>query len=364
MADSQDQTEIELGSLELLEAIRAARPSQTLRDKARECCLCHVLPIVETESQAATLMARAQVRAPDSQSMIDAIMSQVTGQATPALDGGTGGVTEDERTTKQRRRLLAIQGSIVAALLLVALVVAIPLTQDLRNQNLTQDVAVAAPAETSIPDTPSYQLKRRVVRGEVALNGERAYLVDAGAIQGLRLGDRLAFQPRELPEVEGELEIVALSPYYCATRLITKMERRPGRGDRISLAEPNPRVERALSFLQRGRPEPGAFYGLGILTLKHGDHYFVQEVLNRYLTDGGQATEPTLAAQLGLNAGDRLIQVRGLVISDEADVRRALAGYNPRHHPLSVVVSRDNHDRVLEIAPASIPGSRAPFSSR
>lgn len=240
-------------------------------------------------------------------------------------------------------RLVALRwaGSAVAAA--AAVMIAVVLLQ-----SPPQPVPMAPPAAGSAPAPmaaargPVEPRLVAVVRGPSA----QGWRIDAGLKDGLRVGDKL----------EGAGGIYTVSAVGIFDSRVTG-EHAPARGDKLSLEINTPALLRAGNFEVLGG-DPGAFFDLGAifealptqqaraLGISDGRALVVTEVIRLVLRDFDGPPQATLAANLGLRAGDVLAGVNGFAVPDLNQLANALE-WTRRSGKLQATVIRDG--RTLEL---------------
>lgn len=240
-------------------------------------------------------------------------------------------------------RLVALRwaGSAVAAA--AAVMIAVVLLQ-----SPPEPVPMAPPATESAPAPmaasrgPAAPRLVAVVRGPSA----QGWRIDAGLKDGLRVGDRL----------EGAGGIYTVSAVGIFDSRVHG-DHAPTRGEKLSREINTPALLHARSFEALGG-DPGAFLDLGaifealptlqarVLGISDGRALVVTEVIRLVLRDFDGQPQATLAANLGLRAGDVLAGVNGFAVSDLNQLAGALE-WTRRSGKLQATVIRDG--RTLEL---------------
>jgi hypothetical protein len=195
--------------------------------------------------------------------------------------------------------------------------------------------APAAPLRAAMPELVA------VVRGPSA-DGWR---IDAGLKDGLRVGDRLAGK-------QGDYTVVAAGIFDSRVTGPALL-----RGERLSRPIDNAAMGRAASMASLGG-DPGGFYEFGAvfeampvadarrLGISNGRALRVAETISAVLLDFEAQPQPTLAARIGLRAGDVIVQANGYSIADLNQLANALE-WSRRSAMLQMTVIRNG--RALEL---------------
>jgi hypothetical protein len=210
----------------------------------------------------------------------------------------------------------------------------------------TQDVAGPEPAEPAVtPADVSDSLPRLIatVRGP---SGD-GWRVDAGLQDGLRVGDRLS-SPR------GEYTVTAVGIFDSRVNGPAS----PDRGEKLYRPLDQPAMLRAAALQSMGG-DPAGFFSFGavfdalpvvearMLGIADGRALRVAETIPAVLRDFDAAPEPTLAARLGLRAGDVLISANGYLVADLHQLANALE-WSRRSGEIQATVIRGS--RTLELS--------------
>ncbi len=243
-----------------------------------------------------------------------------------AAAGAAGVLLRLQQQTRQGKRFsllhwLAPAAGIAAAAVIVVLA-ALPDDTRVPAPTPVGVTPVSAPRVVRGPVQPGL---RAVVRGTSG-NGWR---LDAGLKDGLRVGDTLHGKG-------GIAATVVAAGIFDSRVRIDSAETR--RGDEFFIDSLNARQDRAARLAELGG-DPGAFLDFGAIFdplpmreaklrgLNDGRAIGVQEVIPSILREFAGQPQPTLAAQLGLRAGDVLESVNGMQVRNLNDLATAL-GYS------------------------------------
>lgn len=203
-------------------------------------------------------------------------------------------------------------------------------------------IADATPAAEVVRGHAAPQLVA-VVRGP---SGD-GWRIDAGLKDGLRAGDTLSAGGREYT-------VSAVGIFESRVKGAVA----PARGDRLTRAIDTEALQRADAMAAIGG-DPGGFYDFGAVfeTLPVGDArnmgfadgnaLRVAEVIRTVLRDFNAAPQTTLAAALGLQAGDVIVSVNGYESGDLNRLANALQ-WTRTSSMLQVTVLRDG--RTVELS--------------
>ncbi|MBX3475531.1 MAG: PDZ domain-containing protein [Planctomycetes bacterium] len=255
----------------------------------------------------------------------EALATLLRRHAPPASSAAIGAAAVLGRLQQQRRaqrlglmRWLAPAAGVAAAILIV-LVATLP--DEARAPAPQPGVpALATPEPQPVPQSPQAVLTARL-RGTSG-NGWR---LDAGLKDGLRVGDKL------VGKSGATAEVVAAGIFDSRVRV----DGPAARGAEFAMTGVPPRVDRALRMVEYGG-DPGALLDLGaildtmpmrearLVGLADGRAVQVQEVIPAVLRDFAGEPQSTLAARLGLRAGDVVVAVNGMQVRDVAGMANAL----------------------------------------
>lgn len=227
---------------------------------------------------------------------------------------------------------------------------AVLITVLLLTQEPPQPVDHTTPAPI-VGTTPAAEVVRggaapqlvAVVRGP---SGD-GWRIDAGLKDGLRTGDTLTAGGREYT-------VSAVGIFESRV----KGAAAPARGDRLTRAIDTEALQRAEAMAAIGG-DPGGFYDFGAVFealpvsdarnqgFADGNALRVAEVIRSVLRDFSASPEATLAAALGLQAGDVIVSVNGYEVGNLNGLANALQ-WTRASGMLNVTVLRDR--RTLELS--------------
>lgn len=162
--------------------------------------------------------------------------------------------------------------------------------------------------------------------------------IDAGLQDGLRVGDKLA-GPR------GEFTVVAVGVFDA--RVVGSAS--PAHGERLYRPLDQPAMRRAAALQSMGG-DPAGYFSFGavfdavpvvevrMLGIADGRALRVAEAIPAVLRDFEAAPEATLAARLGLRAGDVLVSVNGHAVADLYQLAAALEWSRRSNHAQATVI--------------------------
>ncbi|MHC4840493.1 MAG: hypothetical protein ACYTDT_05950 [Planctomycetota bacterium] len=208
-----------------------------------------------------------------------------------------------------------------AAAALIAVVLLSDPSTPVSNNPVDVVNVTPAKADTEVDTAePELGLEVRMIRPI-----EDGWLLDRGLSQGLRIGDEL---------VAGGVKIRVTSTGIFRSRGQV-LEGKPSRGENLRSSSLSPAMKRAADLRNFGG-DAGGFYvfgaGLEILSvdearehgIEHGTAIRVRETFPAiYQPDTGKL-DVTLAARLGLQVGDVLLQIDGKPVPDFAAFTQAL----------------------------------------
>lgn len=207
----------------------------------------------------------------------------------------------------------------------------------------------AAPPEPSVPTTSPAAIGdslRRLVAVVRGPSGE-GWRIDAGLQDGLRVGDKLT-GPR------GEYTVAAAGIFDSRVSGASA----PARGEKLHRPQDQPAMRRAAALTAMGG-DPGGYYSFGavfdavpvvearMLGIADGRALRVAETIPAVLREFDAAPEPTLAARLGLRAGDVLVSINGYTVSDLHQLANALEWSRSSNHAQATVIRAG---RPIELA--------------
>lgn len=254
----------------------------------------------------------------------EALAGLLRRHAPPASNPALGAAAVLGRLQQQRTgrfnlvRWLAPAAGLAAAALIV-LVAMLP-------DETRAPMPVEAPVQPSAV-TPPVQRGPAPAALTARLRGPsgNGWRLDAGLKDGLRVGDRLTGRSG-LSAV-----VVAAGIFDCRVRV----DGLASRGAEFVVESPNERQLRAARLSEHGG-DPGALYDLGAIFdampmrearlagLADGRALQVSEVISAILRDFEGEPQPSLAARLGLRAGDVVVSVNGMQVRDLAGLYAAL----------------------------------------
>ncbi|MBK8208054.1 MAG: PDZ domain-containing protein [Planctomycetes bacterium] len=284
--------------------------------------------------------AHAFDRTPEGEAMVALLRRH----APPPPDVEHGRMAVLARIPAGRSYTLAWAGPAIGA------AAAVLITVLLLTQEAPQPSHIATPAPIA-DATPAAEVVRggtasqlvAVVRGP---SGD-GWRIDAGLKDGLRVGDTLAANGREYT-------VSAVGIFEARVKGASA----PARGDRLTRAIDSEALQRADAMAAIGG-DPGGFYDFGAvfealpvsdarnLGFADGNALRVAEVIRTVLRDFSASPETTLAAALGLQAGDVIVSVNGYEASDLNRLANALQ-WTRTSSMLQVTVLRDG--RTVELS--------------
>lgn len=176
-------------------------------------------------------------------------------------------------------------------------------------------------------------------------------LISAGLKDGLRVGDMLQGPG-------GSTARVTAAGIFEARVSISGPT--PARGAEMRAETPTPAMKRAARFAEVGG-DPGAFLEFGavlgalpmadarLLGISDGKALVVEESIPAIMRDADQPASPTLAARIGLRAGDVIIEVNGASVRALNDFTAAL-GWSLQPQVLHVRVIRNGRELELKLS--------------
>ncbi len=183
------------------------------------------------------------------------------------------------------------------------------------------------------------------IRSVRDFGGERCYVIDAGLVEGLRVGDVLAWERDG--QRAGQLRVIGVSAYAAITRQEGRSEREPQPRDHVEPLFLTDVMRRAAKEIESGSQARGAFYGLGIMLARGTDGIVVMDVVRELWRPEDSAPEPSRASRLGLEVGDVIRAALGERVASEADLERILLRVDPDATVLTMTVLRDGHELAL-----------------
>lgn len=315
-------------------ALRAVRP-QPRRDAAQ--IAERVVRELRDEIEIGAALQRVQPRQPDKSAARLNIMARIHDgkpgmlpQRTPStrLESDFAGQLNGDHPHNSpllRWKRAAVALGSAAALVLLALALHLP---DAADQGSEAKSAASAlkdgGAAGGVDSWRAEPVLRSQVRQQLTFFGESCYIIDAGSVQGIREGDELMWQSTGGTGHTGLFEVRAVSPFYSVCKPASSTGA-PHMRDQVDATRITPAMRRARLEKRETTIEPGAFYGFGMMLNPRSSQATVHEVLPRYWVPGTQIVEPTLAAQLGLRAGDRIVAVNGILVTTLSDVVDAMS---------------------------------------
>lgn len=193
------------------------------------------------------------------------------------------------------------------------------------------------------------------------VGGRRVWLVSAGAVQGVRVGDWFDWSASIKGEWVrvGRLRVVGVSSFHAWTELVpgadgqlTAGQRMPEAGDWVAMEDwvPAREAKFAHNRFASDRSDCDLLLGLGVI-LARGAETTVAEVIPAYWWPNRDAEVLTPAAGAGIVTGDVLVRIDGAEVS----TKRALEGFiGSRELPdaaVEVVVRRAGREVSLVLPP-------------
>jgi len=214
--------------------------------------------------------------------------------------------------------------------------------------------------KSALPVAASFRLPSGQVRFGRELNGRRVWLLSTGAIQGVRVGDRLTWSPSSRGDWTsgGHFQVTGVSPFHAwgeftpDTSVGADVSVVPSPGDWVAMAESDPAAQRVRAIRQ---VETAPLLGLGVI-LNHarvGDPSValtVADVIPAYWWPGEISASLTPAGAAGLQAGDKLVGLMDQAITNLDDLARIAESRDLPTHGLEFVVER-NGRRITLRAP-------------
>lgn len=232
-----------------------------------------------------------------------------------------------------------------AALVAVALLVLTPPEQPETPAPVAKHDDAPAPTHTDIRRERGYPEIVATVRGG---SGD-GLLIDAGAKDGLRVGDQLT--------AAGGVKARVTAVGIFQARISADVPL--SRGAELRARAATAAQQRAAGFAEFGG-DPGAFLEFGALVsampladarmlgISDGAALRVDETLPALLRDPQSAPTPTLAAQLDLRVGDVIIEVNGTHVRTLNDFGQAL-GWSRDPRLLTVRILRNGKQLDLKL---------------
>lgn len=207
-----------------------------------------------------------------------------------------------------------------------------------------------AAEETPTPLMIRHEHEYPDIVARVRAPAKGAFIIDAGLKDGLRPGDEM------IGSGETRVKVDAAGIFVARVKVI---EGELSRHDELRARPVTAPQERAARFDESGG-DPGAFFQFGavfsalptsearMMGISDGQAVRVDEVIPALLSDPDDSPSPTLAARLGLQREDVIVEVNGINVRNLGDFASAL-GWSLAPNLLTVSVLRDGKQLDLRL---------------